>query len=73
MMHLLEDEIVCGSDLVLEVLILPDVHRSECSSLHRAHLVFGLLADRAEGGSVDNNLVDDQTLVHAYENSLVES
>ena len=30
----LEDEIVGGSDVVLEVLILPDVHRSECSSMH---------------------------------------
>ena len=69
----LVDEIVGGSDLVLEVLILPDVHRSKCSYLHRAHLVFGLLADRAEGGSVGNNLVDDQTLVHAYEKSLAES
>ena len=68
----LVDEIVGGCDLVLEVLMFPDVHRSECSSLHRAHLVLSLLADRAEGGGVGCDLAADQAFVYAYEHSLVE-
>jgi hypothetical protein len=46
------------------VLMFPDVHRSEFSSLHRAHLVLSLLADRAEGGGVGCDLAADQTFVY---------